>query len=94
MKITAKFASTCPGCHRAINAGDKIEWSKGNPAVHDSTACLSAAPAPKAARSSGAGRYRSGSRSGRSGAGAAALVRGYSSYCTGRDDCGCYDCAS
>lgn len=24
--------------------------------------------------------------------GAAAPVRGYSSWCTGRDDCGCFDC--
>lgn len=35
----------------------------------------------------------SGSRRGFSG-GAAAPVRGYSSWCTGRDDCRCYDCAS
>jgi hypothetical protein len=34
-------------------------------------------------------RYRYGS-----GAGAAAPVAGYSSYCTGRSSCGCYDCAS
>lgn len=33
-------------------------------------------------------------RRGRSGAGSAASVPGYSSYCTDRPGCGCYDCAS
>lgn len=36
-----------------------------------------------------------GRRYGRSsGGGSAANVPGYSSWCTGRDGCGCYDCAS
>ena len=34
------------------------------------------------------------SRLRRSGAGSAAPVRGYSDYCSGYPDCGCYDCAS
>lgn len=34
------------------------------------------------------------SRGRSSGGGVAASVPGYSSYCTGRSDCGCYDCAS
>lgn len=33
MIITAKFASTCPVCRRAISVGAKVEWSKGAKAI-------------------------------------------------------------
>lgn len=34
MIITAKFASVCRSCQRPINAGDRVSWSRGTPAVH------------------------------------------------------------
>lgn len=48
--------------------------------------CTIAQSSPvRSQRSSGARRFTGG---------AAANVRGYSSWCTGRSTCGCYDCAS
>ena len=34
MIITARFASCCPTCSRAVSVGDKVEWSKGTKARH------------------------------------------------------------
>lgn len=52
MTITAKFASKCACCGGRIEAGEKIEWTKGMPAKH--TACPSnpAASAPKTRKAS------------------------------------------
>jgi hypothetical protein len=86
MIITAKFASTCSCCRQPIAVGSKIEWSKGSPAKH--VAC-SQGPVS----TGNAGHRRSYGRRA-SGAGYAAPVAGYSSWCTGRSGCGCYDCAS
>lgn len=91
MIITAKFASVCPCCSARIDVGTKVEWSKGSKARH--VTCASApgamsAPSAPARRSYGS-RYRDGS-----GRGSAPSVPGYSSYCTDRPGCGCYDCAS
>lgn len=48
-----------------------------------------------AQRGGGYSRGRSsGGRGYSSAGGSAASVPGYSSYCTGRSGCGCYDCAS
>lgn len=38
MIITAKFASTCPTCMQRIEAGSKVEWSRGNAAQHQACA--------------------------------------------------------
>ncbi len=38
MIITAKFASTCPCCSAPIQIGSKVEWSRGQKAVHASCA--------------------------------------------------------
>lgn len=46
MIITAKFASTCPVCHRAIAVGAKVEWSKGAKACCPS--CAGRAPVAQA----------------------------------------------
>jgi hypothetical protein len=86
MTITAKFATVCPCCNSRINAGDKVEWIKGSKARH--VACASRPGAVTATSAAPRRSYRS------SGAGSAASVAGYSSYCTGRESCGCYDCAS
>jgi hypothetical protein len=85
MKITAKFSTTCPCCNVRIFAGTEVEWAKGSPARH--VAC---APKPAtAAAKPTARRQPMGSGHGQAGA-----VRGYSSYCTDNENCGCYDCAS
>lgn len=34
MKITAKYASTCPSCGHPINPGDQVEWERGKKATH------------------------------------------------------------
>jgi hypothetical protein len=34
MVIKAKFASVCPCCSKKIEVGSKVEWSKGNKAMH------------------------------------------------------------
>lgn len=34
MTITAKFSGFCPCCNGRINAGDKVEWTKGAKAKH------------------------------------------------------------
>jgi hypothetical protein len=47
MIITAKFASTCPVCRRAISVGSKVEWSKGAKAC--CPACAGRAPVMQAA---------------------------------------------
>jgi hypothetical protein len=41
MTITAKYASKCARCGGQIQVGEKIEWSKGSPAMHslDDTTC-------------------------------------------------------
>lgn len=65
MIITAKFPAVCPCCSGRINAGDKIEWSKGEKAKHVGcagkpvTKSASAAPAYRARRPRGA-RYCEG----------------------------------
>lgn len=87
MIITAKFASVCPCCSIRIVAGSKVEWSKGSPARHVACAGKPAVAAPATARRSYGSRYATG-------AGSAASVPGYSSWCTNRASCGCYDCAS
>jgi len=84
MTITAKYASTCPNCNRAITPGQRVEWSRGCKAVH-----VSCDDAPVGAAGRPAPRSSSRRRSG----GSAANVPGYSSYCTGGSNCGCYDCA-
>lgn len=55
----------------------------------DASLCTVGAAAQQVARATRRPRYRMGS-----GAGSAAHVAGYSSYCTDRPGCGCYDCAS
>lgn len=50
MIITAKFASSCATCGQTIDAGTKIEWTKGAPVRHTSCAAPSAT-APKRAAS-------------------------------------------
>lgn len=52
MIITAKFASTCPCCSARIEAGEKVEWTKGSKARH-------AACAGKPATASSSTRRRS-----------------------------------
>ena len=83
MTITAKFASVCPCCGARIVPGTKVEWSKGSPAKH--VGCVGK---PVTATVSRPAAYRPRA----SGAGAAPSVRGYSSYCTNRPGCGCFDC--
>ena len=78
MKITAKFSTTCPCCNVRISAGTEVEWAKGSPARH--VACASKPATRRQPMGSGHGQ--------------AGNVRGYSSYCTDNQDCGCYDCAS
>lgn len=34
MIINAKFTSTCPCCSKMIQVGQRVEWSKGEKAVH------------------------------------------------------------
>lgn len=89
MIIVAKFASFCPCCNASIRVGNKVEWSRGEKAR-----CVGCAGKPAITRSvARTGSFR-GSYRGRSGAGSAANVPGYSSYCTASASCGCYDCAS
>ena len=83
MTITAKFPGRCSSCSRPVTPGEKIEWSKGQPTRHAVCAPSAAAPAAPAAPAR---------RRAVSGAGLASPVRGYSRYCTGREECGCYDC--
>jgi hypothetical protein len=83
MIITAKFASVCPCCSTRITVGEKVEWSKGEKARH--VRCAGKPAVASTARRSYARR---------SGAGWAAPVPGYSSWCTDSPSCGCYDCAS
>lgn len=85
MIITAKFASVCPCCSSRISVGEKVEWSKGEKARHAACAGKAVTAARSTARRSYGSRYATG-------AGQAANVPGYSSWCTGRSGCGCYDC--
>lgn len=92
MTITAKFSSICPCCNGRIEAGTKVEWSKGSKARH-----ITCAQQPFAASTPSRSYYRGGPTGARRrapGAGTAANVPGYSSWCTGREGCGCFDCAS
>lgn len=84
--LSAKFAGTCPVCRGAIHVGQPVLWAPGQKARHTSCGSTPAAPATTLSQRP---RYRMGS-----GAGSAAQVRGYSSYCTDREGCRCYDCAS
>lgn len=34
MTITAKFSTICPCCNQRIEAGSKVEWTKGSKARH------------------------------------------------------------
>ncbi len=86
MKITAKYASECPACHVRIAVGSQVEWSRGSAARH-----VTCGPVTAVAKAAHRGAFRSTRRSG---AGQAARVPGYSSYCTDRPSCRCYDCAS
>lgn len=43
MTITAKFSSICPCCNNRIEAGTKVEWTKGNKARHVACATQSGA---------------------------------------------------
>lgn len=92
MTITAKFPGTCPACGGEITPGTKIEWSKGEKARH--TDCPINGGRKGAATTPRATYRRSTGRRYGSGAGSAAPVAGYSSYCTDRPGCGCFDCAS
>lgn len=60
-----------------------IVWTDGTASI------VATASTDRESRPSSGKRYR-----GRNGGGSAANVPGYSSYCTGRSGCGCYDCAS
>jgi hypothetical protein len=87
MTITAKFSSLCGcGCGRFISVGDQVDWSRGQKARLAGCAGKPSAPARTLSQRP---RYRMGS-----GHGSAVAVRGYSSYCTDRPGCRCYDCAS
>jgi hypothetical protein len=88
MIIAAKYASTCPCCSARILPGSRIEWSKGSPARH--LTCVAVAGPVGTVRAASPRRHYGRA----SGAGSAARVAGYSSWCTGREGCGCYDCAS
>lgn len=98
MTITAKFATVCPCCKNRINAGDKVEWTKGQKARHVSCAASPAsvsalsAPATRGARIEAQRRSWGAQRGMGAGHGQAAQVAGYSSYCTSRPGCGCIDC--
>lgn len=85
MTITAKYAGKCSVCGGAIHVGSKIEWAKGAGSKH--AGCAGGTVSAPAYRSAYRGRLGSG-------AGSAPNVRGYSSYCTDRSGCRCYDCAS
>lgn len=85
MTIRAKFAGRCGcGCGASIVVGQTVVWSPGQKARLQGCATVVASTTARAAP-----RYRMGS-----GAGSAAPVAGYSSYCTDRPGCRCYDCAS
>lgn len=43
MTITARYASTCTACHRAITIGQQIEWERGRKAVRH-TDCAHTTP--------------------------------------------------
>jgi len=47
MTITAKFSSICPCCNGRINAGEKVEWSRGRKARH--VRCAGSPVSPEAA---------------------------------------------
>lgn len=34
MRINARFSSICPACHRSIEVGTQVEWTKGSQARH------------------------------------------------------------
>lgn len=94
--ITAKYAAFCACCNSAIVAGSKIEWSKGAKPVHAACAGLPATTAARVVSRPGyQGRF---TRRGPGAVSAAAVpgystsVPGYSSYCTDRAGCRCYDC--
>lgn len=90
MKIKARFASKCPCCGHSIVVGSDVEWARGQAARH--VLCADAVASESTARTAVAPRR---SRRGVGpGAGTAAPIRGYSSYCTDRPGCRCYDCAS
>lgn len=48
MKITAKFASTCPSCGAQITPGTTVEWERGSKAVHVKCPARTASPAKTA----------------------------------------------
>jgi len=48
MIITARFSSTCPKCGQFIDAGSKVEWSKGSRATHVKCPTATSTPKPKA----------------------------------------------
>lgn len=79
MIITAKFSTICPCCNSRIQAGEKVEWTKGSKAVH--AACAGSAPvavpsAPRTRRNGANGRRVDCRRYGWDG------VHGSSSYYT------------
>jgi hypothetical protein len=43
MIITARYASTCPGCGAPITAGSKVDWARGRPARHVTCAAVTCA---------------------------------------------------
>lgn len=58
MIITAKFASTCPKCNRAIGIDSKVEWERGAKAAHVTCPAVEAAgtAAPRSPRKPAAPR--------------------------------------
>lgn len=94
MTITAKFASVCPCCNQRIQIGSKVEWSKGSKARHVACAgsAVAAAPTTYSGRIESSRRAWGARRGMGSGHGQAANVPGYSSYCTDRPGCRCFDC--
>lgn len=51
MLIVAKFNSTCPVCNEYINAGENVEWTKGQKAKHPSCARGGSKPVTRPVRS-------------------------------------------
>lgn len=45
MTITAKYRSWCQACSQRINAGDRIDWTKGQRPRHARCAVIAGAPA-------------------------------------------------
>jgi len=54
MTITAKYPTICASCHAPIHPGQRIEWTRGEPARHTSCpAATSGAPQPQRRRDGG-----------------------------------------